>query len=678
MWLVLHGLPGCGKTSLAIDSVRRLHAEDNVRLFGDGVFWLHVGQSECVQYSLVGQLYAQIRQQYPGHLPDEHDNELQRCQIELHFKWKPKSLIVLDDVWKETDLLLFRLGVPVLVTTRNRAVAPEETLPVKFVAVDDQDGQNALQWAETKLLLSKCLQQEGINVDEDELETNVDVRRVMDRVNHLPYLVAQVALVVAHHGWRHLANSLYECADMRATVDRLLRASVEALRSDERQILSHFELFFGPVTVDVLATLTRNGLPKFKLHLCLHRLNCKSLLRISKTKVGPWLAYPIKLKQCYSVHDLTRDYLRHQRPPSELTSGHAQLVEAYLQGHCADGNLARLPHDGYIQSHLKSHLVESGLDDLLVKFYLDLDFLQVNTGCVGKSVILSALALIQSRCVSDQDRQRVQEYERFVRNHSWDDPRDWSQLALLKPTTSCLFQDAIQLTDKQFFFESTNLDKTELDNHLDTRFQVEEFSDSVYLPKWDVVVTGYYETLSFWSTKTTARLGEYRVGEFTHFVISQHGTHILTFGYITARLFGLQANAGSVRLTPLLKKYDEDSDIISAAISDNGQLVVLGLRDGQLRGYSLDDRLLGPFEPLTDCGDEVTCCCFSRDSQFVLRGNSLYSSSILRLYSLHPKTFEAHLKCQWNWDDFIDQAVIVDSHSSMSVLALTDRGLFAF
>jgi len=138
-WLALHGLPGVGKTSLAIELA---HDPDLRGRFPDGVLWAGLGvEPDPSHWLMLWGTALGIRPETLAALADTR----QQAQAVHAAIGERCILLVVDDVWKTEDGLIFRMGGPntaILFTTRFPAVAhelaPEGTIPVG--ELDEEQG----------------------------------------------------------------------------------------------------------------------------------------------------------------------------------------------------------------------------------------------------------------------------------------------------------------------------------------------------------------------------------------------------------------------------------------------------------------------------------------------------------------------------------------------------------
>lgn len=140
-WLALYGLPGVGKTSLAIETTHLGRIREH---FHDGILWAGLGMEADPSYWLSQWGTALgMRAETLAAL----DNDQKRAQAVLASIGDRHMLLVVDDVWKIEDGELFRIGGPnsrTLFTTRFPAVA-HALAPGAALLVPELDERSGIQ-----------------------------------------------------------------------------------------------------------------------------------------------------------------------------------------------------------------------------------------------------------------------------------------------------------------------------------------------------------------------------------------------------------------------------------------------------------------------------------------------------------------------------------------------------
>ena len=119
--LILYGLPGIGKTTIACELAYSIFQS-----YQDGIYWVTLGNSVS-EHEILGKLLEWTRQlSIPGasliNSIDEASNRLRSAFSDKN------SLLIIDDVWQIAHTIPFCVGGPacgILITTRSTLIAEE-------------------------------------------------------------------------------------------------------------------------------------------------------------------------------------------------------------------------------------------------------------------------------------------------------------------------------------------------------------------------------------------------------------------------------------------------------------------------------------------------------------------------------------------------------------------------
>ena len=211
--LALHGLPGAGKSALALALA---YDEATLKRFGGGVLWAGLGSQSNVAniLNLSGSaLGVDVSTGFDGKPLRTAAERAQRLNAHLQAALGGQPfLVVLDDAWKPEDLLDFESfatpGYGVIVTTRDLALAHRFVdVPERLVRVEELDERAALD------LLTRA-------APEARAAVPADLGEVARAVGYLPLALVLMGRELAAH----------------AGQERWIRQTVERLRSAEARL----------------------------------------------------------------------------------------------------------------------------------------------------------------------------------------------------------------------------------------------------------------------------------------------------------------------------------------------------------------------------------------------------------------------------------------------------------
>ncbi|HYQ90971.1 MAG TPA: NB-ARC domain-containing protein, partial [Candidatus Competibacteraceae bacterium] len=387
--VALHGSGGFGKTTLAL---ALCHEERMITAFDDGILWITLGQ----QPNLVAELtkcYEALTGDQPAFL------DLQQAAIKVAEKLENRNcLIVLDDVWKKSDLDPFfqgGTGCARLITTRQFEIASAWAGQDRLIAVDEMTSAEA-----TTLMMQR------LPPLPDDTTPFV---RLAQRLGNWPLLIKLASSALASRLGRgepvdRALNYMSQALDRRgvtafdekdekrrsASVKDTLEISLGLLEPAERQALAELAIF--PEDTDIpLSTVA-----------CVWRLD-EFETEDQATKLANHALLDLDLgKGVISQHDEIRAYLR--RELSDPTAVHARLVDAWgaLERPLpsgADGgegsptqsltvSFLNLP-DPYAWRFLVYHLGHAGRTPVLRQLLFDWTWIQAKLAATDINALIS-------------------------------------------------------------------------------------------------------------------------------------------------------------------------------------------------------------------------------------------------------------------------------------------------
>lgn len=389
------GAGGYGKTTIASESCRDPRVAQR---FPDGILWITLGEdvSGTALTSKVNDLATHLS----GRRPLFTDVEQAGHHLGQLLSNK-RCLLVIDDVWRSSQLTPFLLGAPQcarLVTTRVRAALPDD---VESVVVD------VMTPDEARTLLGHGLPPVAPRDLEPLLArtgawpvllrlANSAVRRYVRQGALVTDAVTRIIDHLAVHGPAAVDMTRSDQRDMAVT------ATVEASLSLLEQTNSHWlnrylELAVFPENVAipqaVLVTYWRHvgGLSPIEVEQL-----CLELADLSLTQT-----YEHGQAPALRLHDVMREYLRH-RAGSAIVLMHRALLGAHranLPTHMPVGGSTpavewwQLPEtEPYLWRQLARHLHEADLADELHSLVCDFRWLQAVLRQYGPAAVETDLS----------------------------------------------------------------------------------------------------------------------------------------------------------------------------------------------------------------------------------------------------------------------------------------------
>ncbi|MFI0479402.1 NB-ARC domain-containing protein [Actinomadura sp. 9N215] len=367
----LHGAGGFGKTTLA----RQVCQHPRVRRrFPGGVIWVTVGRDRSSN-ALAEVIGATVVRLGGTALPTS-DLEQAGLYLSQVLAERGPCLLVVDDVWTDTQLRPFLHGAPRctrLVTTRNPKMLPRSAASVE---VDQMERPSALD------LLTQGLPAFRPGFERDLLRLtgrwplllSLVNGALTDRTARGVELSEATTDVIAR--LRAVGPAALDVADATSR-DRMVRAHRRIQPRPARSVHDRY-LELGifaedlAVPVGVVAALwsESGGLTEQETADLCALLADRSLLRFHRPAGKP--------HDVVELHDVLRDYARSELG-GRLAAGHRALVEG---ARC--GSWWELPDEpDYLLRQLPAHLAAAGLDVELNRLVTDVRWLNVKTTKFG-------------------------------------------------------------------------------------------------------------------------------------------------------------------------------------------------------------------------------------------------------------------------------------------------------
>ncbi len=368
--VALRGAAGFGKSTLAA----AVCASDDVQwAFDDGILWVELGPEPNV-VDIVRRLFRALTGEAAAFRTMSEATEALREWLE-----ERQCLIVVDDVWRSSDLQPFFAGgsrCARIVTTQRLDVAVE--VHAQVVDVSEMSPDEAVQ------LLASGLEP----APEDRAALVSVVRRlgewplllvlanaaIRQRIHHtgtLPGALEWIAAALHRDG--PVALDRKDATERNAAVARSLSVSFQFLTGREHRCFLELAIFPPAVPVTLSAARALWGMSDFEAEATAVCLADLSLVRLDLSA------------GTFTLHQAIRDYgarLLGDAPPV-----HARLVDGWGAPHC-------LPDD-YAWRWYGWHLVEADRTDELRHYLLNFEWIRRKTERVGVDALLDDFARLR-------------------------------------------------------------------------------------------------------------------------------------------------------------------------------------------------------------------------------------------------------------------------------------------
>ncbi|WNM33421.1 NB-ARC domain-containing protein [Streptomyces sp. Li-HN-5-11] len=365
----LWGAGGFGKTTLAMAVCAH---GDVQRRFNSRIYVVTVGRDVRGRAAVAAKV-AEVTRFVTGDATEYTDPDLAGAHLGRLLDQRPRTLLVLDDVWEEEQLAPFLQGgrrCVRLVTTRNPGLLPPRARRIQVDQMSKAQAASVLTWQLPLLdpsTVDGLLQVTGRwalllrltnRLIAEQVSAGADLAVTAERVLHQLRTQGPAALDDVAATW--------DLDDPRRR-NEAVRASVEAattlLPSGSVDRFAELGIFAEdesiPVSVVVLLWGASSGLTEHQTRALLGDLARLSLLTLDGQDGGR-----------ISLHDVVRDYLRRVLGTAGVARLNALMVDAVAAtlpvaqplgpGAPEPGRAWWQTQDGYLLDHLVSHLLAAG------------------------------------------------------------------------------------------------------------------------------------------------------------------------------------------------------------------------------------------------------------------------------------------------------------------------------
>lgn len=667
-WLVLYGMGGSGKSILAAEAVREWVNDD----YRDGIWWTNCGpmtKDKKFDNSMLLLKMQFLWDRFCEHSVDRHQKfeclEIAVNKLKRFLKNHSKSLIILDDVWDKEVLENFDLGVPVLITTRDKSIIPYKFQCNCIKTINDKD--YGLSIEESKELLSLW-----VKTPQQELN-NESVNRIIEKCKGNPLCLTLIGGVMEEKGnelgyWQFYLDSLdnidHRSPKRRSSsvsssnssdvynsfgFDTLVEHSYWSLDNNMRTHYKYFSLFLEDIRIPVKVFQTLWNKTQYEVYHIMDSLANKSLVMKHKTE-------KIFL---YMVHDIILTFLKIQCK-DELENLHKELLDRYFdlcRTQTGQLDYSLLPNDGYIYYFLGYHIYKANLHHLFPKIFLDLSFVVNKIRFTGPSDLLNDYFNYKEHF--DEFSTEYQDFVRFISTNAdllCDVNIDVIQLSLCQPIDSDVYKKGLTLisTTDRLYLKWCNQSNMKTSKILSTKLHSGSVKFAVFSPKKPIVVSvGCDAIVRVWDSNTGKQLKTLKGHQNTINCcdFNSDGSILITASDDgTVKVWEMDCDAlffNEVLTSPRPRSGSEYPYIFngSAIFDESGNTFTNHLNYGE-----------------KDTQIEVKCCMFSHNNRLVVSGGtdlnphvwSLEDMATKRILIGHKNTVQS---CKFS----IDSELIVTS-----------------
>ncbi|XP_077282945.1 uncharacterized protein LOC143908959 [Arctopsyche grandis] len=394
--LALHGMPGCGKTSLVISTLRS-NSSLIINSFNGKVFWISVGDCKTDDQIMTLQLRLLKKMEQSESAMNVSTSSItlgslgySEYSVYVDHDWKDykhklaemfskdinkDSLLIIDDPREKQIVEAFDVGCKILVTTQDSTLVDSNSSILKI--------NDSLTETESLQLISICVNQEVQQLPDQ-------AKKMHNICRGSPLLMAMLGGLLAdnkdslkHDGkrWNHFLKQLQHKPNFIARINLrknthhspqlALEMCITSLES-ERLVTAYKSLAVLPENIKVSAQamgVILDMSEKTEVEDMMTKLKNKSLI-IEHYNVD-------RKTYEYEVHDLILAHLKNFYDEDKISSLHCDLLKRYLEQN--SNNLVNLPDDGYIANYIGYHIsMTNNVDnmwDLFATLYTNLEFI---------------------------------------------------------------------------------------------------------------------------------------------------------------------------------------------------------------------------------------------------------------------------------------------------------------
>ena len=374
-YVILHGMAGCGKTILAADA---LNNEQLIHIyFPGGIFWVVIGKVDKMKLLMKMQNLCSRLDHDSHHNPKNLEEARDRLRT-LFANEYPRCLLVLDDLWSESDMKYFDVRVRTLVTTRYSAIADKiHSLKIKVPLSE------SLTVKQSQHILAQW-----VNSDVSQLPPEANL--IINECKCYPLAISMIGALLRCHSsrWSYYLSQLQEkkTSKLRSKLSYqylslydAFAISFDDIPNNLKDLYKMFCIFDEDVAIPLEVLTIFWGLDEVETEDIMDELIERSLAHLNTCT-----SY-----RSYSVHNIQLSFLKEfASRDNTMIEYHQLFVERYIR-HC-DEKFWTLKDDNYIHWYFTSHLLKANKMSMAINLLSNFHWLQVIGAYTPSSCIIGS------------------------------------------------------------------------------------------------------------------------------------------------------------------------------------------------------------------------------------------------------------------------------------------------
>ncbi|ETE62963.1 Apoptotic protease-activating factor 1 [Ophiophagus hannah] len=670
--VMVYGMAGCGKSVLAAETLRN---HDLLKdCFPGGVHWVSVGKQDKAGLLMKLQnLCLRLDQDftYSQRPPFNIEEAKDRLRL-LLLRTRPRSLLVLDDIWESWVLKAFDNQCQILITSRDRSIADSVTGNKYEVSV------------ESGLAHEKALEILSVFVNMKVTELPEQADHIVRECKGSPLVVSLIGALLRDfpNRWeyylRQLQNKQFKRIRKSSSYD--YEALDEAMSISVDMLPENFKVYYRDLSV-----LQKDVKVPSKVFCILWDMEIEEVEDILQEFVNKSLLFCDRNGKsfCYYLHALQLDFLM-EKNRSELQDLHKKVVHQFKKYYKCYIPISSEEDCTYWYNFLAYHMAGANMHDELCALMFSLDWIKIKTELVGPAHLIHEY-VEYSKILDQKDTNARENFQEFLslNGHLLGHLPflDIVQLGLCQPENSEVYRQAKlraqqEISKGSLYVEWIN--KTSVKNMY--RLVVHPHTDAVYHACFSqdhqrIATCGADKTLQVWNSRTGELVCEFEEHteqvNFCHFsnhllATCSNDTYIklwdLNNKYCRNTLFGHEGSVTHCRFSPddkYLASCSADGTLKLWNVQSANELKTINIGDFFKNGDGYHDEV----EVL------VKCCSWSSNSTAIVAAkNKLFLVDVETKELLAEALLSHHNTIQYC--DFCPNSKIVAvalSHCSVEI-----------